>query len=383
MTAPALECTLERNALLKAMSAAQRVVEKRTTIPVLSNVRIEAVQDRLAIKATDLDIQIDVAAEAAVRTPGITTVPAHTFHDIVRKLQDGAQVSLSMAKENTLIVKSGRSRFTLQTLDADQFPDLAVGDLPYAFELAPATIGDLIARTGFAISSEETRYYLNGIYMHPLEGKLVAVATDGHRLARVQADLPSGAAAMPGVIVPRKTVTEIARLLTGQKQPVRIEVSVTKMRVTFPGEPSTPGGEGLPIVLTSKLIDGTFPDYQRVIPQGNSKSFKVETAALSAAVDRVATISNERGRAVKFAFAGDGVTLTVTNPDAGRAEDYAEGAMDGDDVEIGFNGRYFTDVIGAHGGDTTIIKLADAGSPTLFAAEGDDDALFVLMPMRV
>jgi DNA polymerase-3 subunit beta len=387
MTAsPALDCTTERAALLKALAAATRVVEKRTTIPILNNVRLVVGNGRLSLTGTDLDISIDTAADADVKTPGTITVPAHTFKDIVQKLPDGSQVTLQGdAAGGSLAVKAGRSRFKLQALAAEDFPELVLGDVPTRFTLAADTLSLIIDRTAFAISTEETRYYLNGIHLEAAEDGLTAVATDGHRLARYVTALPDGAAGMPGIILPRKTVIEITRLLSGQKEPVTVEMSATKIRLTFSGTPATPGAEGLPTVLASKLIDGTFPDYRRVIPQGNSRVFRVETSAFAAAVDRVGTISSERGRAVKFAFGKDAVALTVTNPDAGSATDEVEATLVGGEagIEIGFNGRYMQDILAAHGGDATLIKLNDPGSPTLITAEGDDAATFVLMPMRV
>jgi DNA polymerase III subunit beta len=275
----------------------------------------------------------------------------------------------------------------LQALPEADFPDLAAGEMPFRFDLAAADLKRLIEKTQFAISTEETRYYLNGIYLHTLDANgttlLRAVATDGHRLARIAMPAPSGAAGMPGVIVPRKAVAEIQKLVEDAGESVAIELSPSKIRLTFGGRagehPSSAGG----VVLISKLIDGTFPDYQRVIPSGNDKRLTVERDDFARAVDRVSTISSERGRAVKLALVEGRLTLSVNNPDSGSATeelevDYASGALD-----IGFNARYLLDITGQLEGDTALFKLADPGSPTLIQDREGAPALFVLMPMRV
>ncbi len=284
-----MKVTLERAALLRSLGHVHRVVERRTTIPVLSNVLLRAGSDGLRLQATDLDLQVVETAVADVADAGATTVPAHTFYDIVRKLPDGSQVVLEQTGDTgTLTIRAGRSRFALQTLAESDFPDLAAGDLPIRFELSAADLKRLIDKTQFAISTEETRYYLNGIFLHAMEVEgnsvLRAVATDGHRLARVEMPAPKGTAGMPGVIIPRKTVSEVQRLVEDPNGSVLIELSATKVRFTL--------GD---VVLTSKLIDGTFPDYSRVIPAGNDKQLIVDKAEFVSAVDRVSTISSERG----------------------------------------------------------------------------------------
>jgi len=234
----------------------------------------------------------------------------------------------------------------------------------------------LIDRTQFAISTEETRYYLNGIFLHTIESagalKLRAVATDGHRLARADVEAPSGSEGMPGIIIPRKTVGELQKLVDNPELIVTVEVSDAKIRLTI--------GE---IVMTSKLIDGTFPDYQRVIPQANDKEMRVDCQSFAQAVDRVSTISSERGRAVKLALNEGHLTLTVNNPDSGSATEEVAVGYDNDPMEIGFNAKYLLDITAQLSGDDAIFLLADAGSPTLVRDTAGDDALYVLMPMRV
>ncbi|HLJ69842.1 MAG TPA: DNA polymerase III subunit beta, partial [Roseiarcus sp.] len=308
-----MKATLERTALLKALGHVHRIVERRNTIPILSNVLIEARERQLILKATDLDLEATESAPADIAQDGSTTVAAHVLYDIVRKLPEGAQVSLDMTGETgQLLLRSGRSRFHLQSLPASDFPDLATGELSHRFTLAAADLKKLIDNTQFAISTEETRYYLNGIFIHTVDVSgatmLRAVATDGHRLARVEMPAPQGAAGMPGVIVPRKAVSEIQKLIEDIDAEVSIELSTAKARFRF--------GE---TVLTTKLIDGTFPDYARVIPAGNDKRLVVDKAPFQAAVDRVSTISSERGRAIKLSIADGKMTLSVNNPDSGSA----------------------------------------------------------------
>ena len=372
-----MKVTLERAALLKALGHIHRVVERRTTIPILSNVLVRATERSLQLKATDLDIEVTEEVAADVAQPGATTLPAHVLHDIVRKLPDGAQVTLDMSGEaSQLVLRSGRSRFQLQCLPESDFPDLTTGDLPHRFVLPAGQLKQLIEKTQFAISTEETRYYLNGIYVHAMmvEGTPVlrVVSTDGHRLARVEVPAPEGAADMPGVIVPRKAVSEIQKLIEDPAATVSIELSATKIRFTF--------GE---VVLTSKLIDGTFPDYGRVIPAGNDKMLLVEKRAFSDAVDRVATISAERGRAVKLALSDGKLVLSVNNPDSGSATEELDVDYDSPPLDIGFNARYLLDITQQLDSDTALLKLADAGSPTIVQDHEGAPALYVLMPMRV
>jgi DNA polymerase III subunit beta len=372
-----MKVTVERTALLKSLGHVHRVVEKRNTIPILSNVLLRAGEDGLRLKATDLDIEVVETLPADVGEAGSTTVPAHTLYDIVRKLPDGSQVSLEMAGEQgQMLLRSGRSKFNLQALPESDFPDITAGEMPHRFTLPAKELHRLIEKTQFAISTEETRYYLNGIYLHAMEvdGKSVlrAVATDGHRLARVETPAPEGAMGMPGVIVPRKAVSEIQKLLEDGESEVAVELSATKIRVAVGAT-----------VLTSKLIDGTFPDYQRVIPSGNDKRLTVDRAAFRASVDRVSTISSERGRAVKLAMADGHLTLSVSNPDSGSATEEVEVDYDAAPIDIGFNARYLLDITDQLDGDTALFKLADPGSPTVIQDREGASALYVLMPMRV
>ncbi|MBB3235354.1 DNA polymerase III subunit beta [Phyllobacterium endophyticum] len=372
-----MRVTLERSNLLKSLNHVHRVVERRNTIPILSNVLLNADGASLALKATDLDLEVTEATAAQVNQAGATTVPAHLLYDIVRKLPDGAEVLLATnADGNSMAVTSGRSSFRLQCLPQSDFPELTAGTFTHTFRMPSTALKGLIDRTQFAISTEETRYYLNGIYLHAIESdgalKLRAVATDGHRLARAELDAPSGVEGMPGIIIPRKTVAELQKLVDDPDIAVTVELSETKIRFTIGS-----------VVLTSKLIDGTFPDYQRVIPSGNDKKLTIDRQSFASAVDRVSTISSERGRAVKLTIADGQLTLTVNNPDSGSATDELAADYDSDPIEIGFNAKYLLDITGQLTGSEAIFMLADAGSPTLVRDTGDENALYVLMPMRV
>ncbi|MCL2713071.1 MAG: DNA polymerase III subunit beta [Alphaproteobacteria bacterium] len=376
-----MKVTVERTQLLKALGHVYRVVERRNTIAILGNVLIRTEGGRVTLKVTDLDLEVmeTMAGETAVA--GGATVPAHTFFDIVRKLAEGSQVVLEADSERAVLaIRAGRARFTLQTLPEHDFPDLESGELTHRFRLPSRDVKRLIDRTQFAISTEETRYYLNGIYLHAAQGKidgvicptLRAVATDGHRLAQLDLAQPEGASDIPGVIVPRKAVNEIRRLIEDGDTEALVELSDSKIRVSV--------GD---LILTSKLIDGTFPDYTRVIPQHNDKELFVDRKDFESAIDRVSTISTERGKAVKLALTPGKLILSVTNPDSGSATEELEVQYDADPIDIGFNSRYLLDIAMQIEGEMASLRLADPGSPTLARDRDDHSALYVLMPMRV
>ena len=372
-----MRVTLERSVLLSSLSHVHRVVERRNTIPILSNILLVAENDELHLKATDLDLEIFEKIPAAVEQTGSTTVPAHMLYEIVRKLQDGSEVMLSIdGDESILNLSSGRSQFTLQMLPASDFPDITAGEFTHSFSMPAKNIRSLIEHTQFAISTEETRYYLNGIYVHTVEdeGDLVirAVATDGHRLARAQLTAPNGSEGMPGIIIPRKAVGEILKLVEDPDATVAIELSDSKIRLSV--------GE---IIMTSKLIDGTFPDYNRVIPEGNDRKLVMDRQSFSRAVDRVSTISSDRGRAVKLQLEEGQLTLSVSNPESGTAEEQLAVGYEAEAMEIGFNSKYLLDITNQLSGEEATFMLADSGSPTLIHDSTDNGAIFVLMPMRV
>ncbi|MFV3130761.1 DNA polymerase III subunit beta [Niveispirillum sp. KHB5.9] len=372
-----MKIIIERAALLRSLGHVQSVVERRNTIPVLSNVLLNAGNGTLSLVATDMDLEISETVTAEILTPGSATAPAHTLYDIARKLPDGSQVELD-ATGDVLTLRSGRSNFKLGTLPVADFPEMTHGSWPHQFALKADVLKGLIDRTKFAISTEETRYYLNGIHVHATKGKageepsLRAVATDGHRLARVETPLPEGAAGLPGVIIPRKTVLEVRKLLDEVGDMVEIGLSETKIRFSL--------GD---VTLVSKLIDGTFPDYERVIPAGNDKSLDVDSKLFAAAVDRVATISTEKSRAVKLSLGQGVLTLSATAADAGSASEELEVDYASTPLEIGFNSRYLLDITGQIESGKARLQMADGNSPTIVRDAADASALYVLMPMRV
>jgi DNA polymerase-3 subunit beta len=378
-----MKIKVERSALMKALSHVQNVVERRNTIPILANVLLRAKDGALTLAATDMEIAAVEQVPAEILRPGATTAPAATLYEIVRKLPEGASVELEHpGGDAQLALRSGRYATSLVCLPVEDFPALQEGALPHRFALKAGVLRELIDRTRFAISTEETRYYLNGVYLHVAESDgvrvLRAVATDGHRLARVEEDLPEGAAGMPGVIVPRKAVLELRKLLDdvpGQDL-VEIALSDTKIRFAF--------GQ---ITLTSKLIDGTFPDYDRVIPRDNDKLLRIAKKDFAEAVERVAAISSERSRPVKLAIARQGLTLSAASPDQGTASEEIDAdrvEYDATPMEIGFQARYLRDITDQMADSARVeFKFHDGAAPTLIRAEGDPRAVYVLMPMRV
>lgn len=369
-----MKFTIDRASLAKTLGTITKIVPRRTMIPVLSNVLISTDGGAIEIKGTDLDREVRSRCAAEVTAAGAVTVPGATLADIVGKLL-GASVIIEAAENGRCVVKSGRARFTLPTLPASDYPDIAEGPFDATFTM-PAS--DLLSQFGaveFAVSPDETRYYLNGIYWHVARDALIAVATDGHRLGKMTLPCPEGAESLPGVIVPRETVTEIMRLAKSSAAgggDVTIDVSPQKIRFTI--------GD---VVLTSKLIDGKFPDYGRVIPVTNGNVARIDRESLLESVERVAAIASETGRAVKLAFDGDTVTLSMSDTETGESVDEIEADYAGRKMEIGFNSRYLGEILGHIGSDRCTVKLADPSSPTLFLPAEADNPLIVLMPMRV
>ncbi|SFD18570.1 DNA polymerase III subunit beta [Tropicimonas isoalkanivorans] len=372
-----MKISIERGTLLKAVAQAQSVVERRNTIPILANVLIEAEGENVSFRATDLDIEVVDKVPAQVERAGATTVSAVTLHEIVRKLPDGALVRLTDdGAAGRMTVEAGRSHFTLATLPKEDFPVMASSEYTSNFAAPAPVLRRLFDKSKFAISTEETRYYLNGVYMHVADGEggkvLRCVATDGHRLARIDADLPPGAETMPGVIVPRKTVGELRKLLDDDDMEIAVSVSETKVRFATPE-----------ITLTSKVIDGTFPDYARVIPVGNPRKMEVDASEFAKAVDRVATVSSERSRAVKLSLDEDRLVLSVNAPESGAAEEELSVAYADERLEIGFNAKYLLEIASQVDRENAVFMFNSSGDPTLMREGSDTSAVYVVMPMRV
>ena len=377
MGARGMKLSIERNTLLKAVSHAQSVVERRNTIPILANVLIEAEDDKVQFRATDLDVEIVDRVQAKVDRTGSTTVSAVLLHEIARKLPDGALIELTAdTAGNRLTVEAGRSNFSLATLPKEDFPIMASSEYAANFSAKSGDLRRLFDKSRFAISTEETRYYLNGVYMHSATFEnskvLRCVATDGHRLARVDTELPEGAEELPGVIIPRKTVAEIRKFLDDDEVQIAVSVSETKVRFATPD-----------ITLTSKVIEGTFPDYTRVIPASNEKKLEVDADEFAKAVDRVSTVSSERSRAVKLNLEDDQLTLIVNSPDSGAAEEQVAVAYSDERLEIGFNAKYLLEISGQIDKENAIFMFNSSGDPVLIREGNDLSAVYVVMPMRV
>lgn len=372
-----MKISIERGTLLKAVAQAQSVVERRNTIPILANVLIEAEGESVSFRATDLDIEVVDRVSAHVERAGATTVSAVMLHEIVRKLPDGGLVQLiDDGVSGRLNVQCGRSSFALATLPREDFPVMASSEYASNFSAPAGVLRRLFDKSKFAISTEETRYYLNGVYMHVATGEdgpvLRCVATDGHRLARIDAPLPDGAADMPGVIVPRKTVGELRKLLDDDSATIAVSVSETKVRFAT-----------AEITLISKVIDGTFPDYTRVIPMGNARRLEVDAAEFAKAVDRVATISSERSRAVKLVLEDDRMLLSVNAPESGHAEEELAVAYADEHLEIGFNAKYLLEIASQVDRENAVFMFNTSADPTLMREGNDTSAVYVVMPMRV
>lgn len=373
-----MKFSIDRSDLLRSLSHVHSVVERRNTIPILANVLLKAENGILSLITTDMDLEIIESVAATIETEGATTVPAHTLYDIIKKLPDGSRVDINQnSGENLIEVKSGRSKFKLGALPIADFPHMSKeDDAANKFAISAADLRTLIDKTRFAISTEETRYYLNGIYVHVTESNgvnvLCAVATDGHRLAKFEMPLPEGADGMAGVIIPRKAIAEIRKLIDEAGDVINISLSGSKITIAFDH-----------IVLTSKLIDGTFPDYTKVIPQNNNKILEVDPSAFASAVDRVSTISTEKSRAIKIVINGQTMTLSANSPDSGSAKEELEVSFDSEDLEIGFNSAYLMDVTRQIEGNGCRMILSDSASPTIIQDTSDPSSLYVLMPMRV
>jgi DNA polymerase III subunit beta len=375
-----MKFAVDRAVLMKALAHVQSVVERRNTIPILANVMLTASDAGLRLTATDMEIAIveDIPGVSVAR-PGRTTAPAATLYEIVRKLGESAKIEFDHAGGDApLALRAGRFATSLMVLPVEDFPSMTEGKLPHRFRLKAGTVRDFVDRTRFAISTEETRYYLNGIYLHLAETpdgpKLRAVATDGHRLALYEEEPPEGLKGMAGVIVPRKTIAELRKLADETQDEIEVAVSDTKIRFQVGA-----------VSLTSKLIDGTFPEYERVIPKGNDRVLRVGKKEFAEAVARVAAISTERSRPVKLSLEKNHLLLTASSPEQGQAqEELDEGKVsyDSGPMEIGFQARYLTDITDQIGGSVEF-RFADGSAPTIVQDADKRDSLYVLMPMRV
>ena len=347
-------------------------MERRQTIPILANVLLESVEDGVLLKATDNELEISEKVAAKVEEAGAITVPAHKLYDIVRRLPDGSELSLAFSEEtNQVNIVSGRSKFALASIAPEGFPSMAREETPFSFNLPAVQLLNLINQTSFAVSVEETRYNLNGIYLHEKEGKLVAVATDGHRLACAKTELPGGAKGMPGVIIPRKTIGEVAKLASENMEDLQISLSTNQIRFRMKE-----------IELSSRLVDGTYPDYEKVIPTNNDKTLEADAKALANVIERVSVVS-EKSRGIKLSLRENLLQVSAAAVDEGSAEDELDAVYMNEELDIGFNFRYLLDILSQIKGQNVKISLQDGVSPVILQDAADSSALFVLMPMRV
>ena len=371
-----MKISVERNSFLRTLSHLQNVVEKKNTIPILSNILITTKTNSIKLSATDMDLAITEIIESSVIEEGSVTTPAHTLYDIVRKVTEGNEIELISNDGNKLSVRAGNSKFSLSCLPKDDFPKIEEINLENEFSIDPESLKRIIDKTRFAVSNEATRYYLNGIYLHSIEkeGKniLRAVATDGHRLAKIETDLPKGVDNLPGVIIPKKTISEVRKLIDEITDDIKISLNESKIVFSINN-----------IVLSSKLIDGSFPDYEKVIPQNNDKNFKVDNKPFYEAVDRVSTVSSEKSKSIKLSIFENLVSLSSNSVETGSGAEDIEVEYSGNKIEIGYNAKYLLEIISQITGDKIIFELSDPSSPSIIKDTNDKNTLYILMPMRV
>ena len=373
-----MKLVVERSALMKTLAHAYSVVERRSTIPVLSNIRLEADGQSLKVTATDMDLEVVQVLPAAMSVPGTTTAPAHLFHDICRKLPDGSEISLDRNDETgRLSVHCGAIQFEFAILPPEDFPLMTATPYSHSFSLPAAEMRRLLDRSRFAALVEGARMHLQGIYFHTTvneeEGAVLrAVATDGHRLARVDTDQPEGAEGMPEIIVPNKTISVLRSMIDEAEDDIVVEVADRKVSFRFGA-----------ITMTSKLLDGTFPNYEMVIPANNNRNLEVSTNTFVKAADRMSVISMDKGRPIKLAIESDRMVLSASNLEGVTGEEDLAVSYEGPPMEIGFNSRYISEMAQHFDGEVLRILMAEESSPAIVRDAGDDRTLYVLMPLRV
>ena len=375
-----MEFKINSTDLLKALSHIHGIVEVRHTLPILSNIILEAKDDKLILSSTNLDIYCSDKIKAEVLQSGEVSVSAVTFFEIIKRLPSGSDVLMIMEEgENEIRLTCGRSKFNLSTLKTDDFPIISDNDLSTNFVLSADELIRIIDKTKFAVSNEETRYYLNGIFLHKAERNSIqflrAVATDGHRLAQYDIPLPQGAEDITGIIIPKKTIYELRKVLDDANGDVSVSLNENKIKFSFND-----------LKVVSKVIDGTFPDYTKVIPQKNDKNFKTNNSDLKNAIDRVSAVAaNEesKSKAIKFCIENNSLSLSVESQSKGSANEMIDVNYSGDKVDIGFNSKYIIDICNEVDGDEISISLSDSISPAIILDKTDENLFFVLMPMRI
>ena len=375
-----MEFKINSSDLLKALSHIHGIVEVRHTLPILSNIILKAKDNELTLSSTNLDIYCADKIKAEVSIAGEISVSAVTFFEIVKRLPSGSEVIMIMEEgETEIVLKCGRSKFNLSTLKTDDFPIISDNDLSTNFILSADELIRIIDKTKFAVSNEETRYYLNGIFFHKADRNSIqflrAVATDGHRLAQYDIPLPQGAEEITGIIIPKKTIFELRKVLDDANGDVSVSLNENKIKFTFND-----------LKIISKVIDGTFPDYTKVIPQNNNKNFKTNNNELKNAIDRVSAVAaNEesKSKAIKLSLEDNKLNLSVESQSKGSANEIIDISYDGDKVDIGFNSKYIIDICNEVDGEEVDISLLDSVSPAIILDKTDENLFFVLMPMRI
>ncbi|HEX6997016.1 MAG TPA: DNA polymerase III subunit beta [Gammaproteobacteria bacterium] len=365
-----MKFSVPREAILKPLQTVVGVVERRQTMPILSNVLLTVRGGKLAVTATDLEVEMVAETEVEAGTPGEITVPGRKLHDICKALPDGAGVDVSLSGDR-LTVKAGRSRFTLSTLRASDFPTVEEVAQQQVLRLPRKELKRLIDKTHFSMAQQDVRYYLNGLLLETGRQRLRAVATDGHRLALAEVTLTDGASREEQLIVPRKGVLELSRLLDGEGD---IELVLGKNHIRAQVDS---------VRLTSKLIDGRFPDYNRVIPTEPPNVLVADRNLLKAALQRTAILSNEKYRGVRLELSGNTLVLQANNPEQEEAMETLEVDYSGEPLEIGFNVTYLLDALGAVDDDQVEFGMTDANSSCLIKGPGEQSSRFVVMPMRL
>ena len=358
-----------RETLLKPLQAVIGVVERRQTMPILSNVLLIARDGQLSVTATDLEVELVAETDVDTGTGGEITVSGRKLLDICRALPEGTQIDVSLSGEK-LAVKGGRSKFNLATLPAAEFPVIEDIKAGQTIQISQASLGQLIEKTHFSMAQQDVRYYLNGMLLETSGNHLRAVATDGHRLALCQTELSTRFDEQQ-VIVPRKGVLELQRLMAGDGD-LNIELGANHVRIQLDG-----------IRFTSKLIDGRFPEYERVIPKESTNELKADRGEFKGALQRTAILSNEKYRGIRLVIRDSGVILQAHNPEQEEAEEELEVEYNGEDIEIGFNVNYLLDALGAVEGDDVTLSVQDSNSSCLIRQPGNADCTFVVMPMRL
>jgi len=365
---------IPRSELLPALGIVSGVVERRQTLPILGNLLLSVSDGQVLIRGTDLELEIGTLVGVDSDEDGEVTVPARKFVDICRALPEGARVRVRADQERVL-VSSGRSRFSLSTMPAGDFPSLELGEARLSLEVSSAVLKRMLEKTAFAMAQQDVRYYLNGVMLELGSRVLTAVATDGHRLATMTEAVETGIVeedARRQVILPAKTVVELKRLLALQEESVRVELSDRTLRVSFGGT-----------VLVSKLVDGRYPEYDRVIPRDLARKAVLNRDVLRAALQRAAILSSEKYKGVRVSFTSGTLGLQAHNPEKEQADDEIEMEYDGDSVVIGFNVAYIVDVLQAIDMQRVEVLFRDADSSAIWRGEGAESETFVIMPMRL